>query len=224
MRVYPISVPAGEQIEFAATGNYVRVRQSSVALKIQHDNGDFIEVDQGDDFEFEPFQRLRISHESGTDQQIKLVIARGKKSGSSKVGGAVSVNNFPATQTVVNVEPEKPQAYAASYSSNVNLAANTAVQVFSAASNVNGATLHSATMTALVGAGAGIVALVAKAAAPANNADGAVILSVGSGATSAAANSATLQKPIKIPAGVGLYFISSVAESYSLKGVQYTLD
>lgn len=112
MRVYTLSVPAGQQIEFAAAGDYVRVRSTLVTLTIeQPDAGENIEVSQGDDFQFSQFQRLRVSHNDAADQTIKLIISKGKKAGSAQVGGSVSldavtlaalesisVQNFPASQ------------------------------------------------------------------------------------------------------------------------------
>lgn len=50
----------------------------------------------GDDFQFEPFRRLRISHASGAEQTVKLIISKGKKAGSSQVGGSVTVSGSVA--------------------------------------------------------------------------------------------------------------------------------
>lgn len=97
MRLLQLSVPANDGLDIAAQGDYVRVRSSAVDLIIENpDNGEKIEVSQGDDFEFSPFKRLRISHSSGTPQAIKLIISQGKKAGSSQIAGSVSLQGLGA--------------------------------------------------------------------------------------------------------------------------------
>lgn len=92
MRVYTIKVLNGAVYELSAVGDYVRVRSSPVDLIIENpDDGENIEVSQGDDFQFSPFQRLRISHAAGTEQTIKLVISTGKKAGASQVSGSLQI-------------------------------------------------------------------------------------------------------------------------------------
>jgi len=97
MRLYSINVATGQAFDLAAYGDYVLVRSSAVDLIIENtESGEKIEVSQGDDFQFDLFSSLRISHSSGSDQPVKLVISTGKKAGSAKVGGSVSVSTFPA--------------------------------------------------------------------------------------------------------------------------------
>jgi hypothetical protein len=93
MRLYSINVATGQAFDLAAYGDYVLVRSSAVDLIIENtESGEKIEVSQGDDFQFEKFNNLRISHSSGADQQIKLIISTGKRAGSAKVGGSVTVS------------------------------------------------------------------------------------------------------------------------------------
>lgn len=97
MRLYSINVAAGAAFDLAAFGDYVLVRSSAVDLIIENpENGEKIEVSQGDDFQFDRFSSLRISHSDGADQAIKLIISTGKRAGSAKVGGAISLANLPA--------------------------------------------------------------------------------------------------------------------------------
>lgn len=105
MRTVTYIIPAGETIEEAIAGDYVRVRSSAVDLVIENpDAGEKIEVSQGDDFQFTPFKHLRISHQDAAAQTIKLTVASGKRAGSAKVGGSVTVagsvpiSNLPAQQ------------------------------------------------------------------------------------------------------------------------------
>lgn len=106
MRVQTIKIAAGESFDLAANGDYVRVRSSAVDLNIeQPDSGEIIEVSQGDDFQFTPFSRLRISHADGAEQTVKLIISKGKKAGSSQVSGSItgSVTVSSGTVAISNV-------------------------------------------------------------------------------------------------------------------------
>ena len=92
MRLITISIASGRAFDLAASGDYVRVRSSAVDLTIeQPDSGEVIEVSQGDDFEFTPFSRLRVSHASGSTQTVKLIISKGKRAGSAQVSGSITV-------------------------------------------------------------------------------------------------------------------------------------
>lgn len=92
MRTITVNADAGERIEFAASGNYLQVRQSAVDLIIEHpETGERIEVSQGDDFQFEPFKSLYVTNLGATNEVIKLTISKDKKAGSAKVGGSVNV-------------------------------------------------------------------------------------------------------------------------------------
>jgi hypothetical protein len=92
MRLVTIKVSPGAAYELAVAGDYVRVRESAVNLIIENTtNSEKIEVSQGDDFEFTPFQNLRISHDDAAEQTIKLIVSKGKKAGSAQVGGSVSL-------------------------------------------------------------------------------------------------------------------------------------
>lgn len=100
MRIHTLKIAPNSNFELAANGDYVRVRQSSVDLIIENqESGERIEVSQGDDFEFTPFKNLRISHNDGADQTVKLIISKGKKAGSAQVGGSVTVSGAIALDT-----------------------------------------------------------------------------------------------------------------------------
>lgn len=73
-------------------------------------------------------------------------------------------------------------------------------------------------------ASVGTLALIAKSSAPANVADGDVIALSGAGAlmTGNLVNYLT-QGRVFIPAGKGLYFISSITESGGTRSATYTL-
>lgn len=92
MRTITLSINAGERIEFAASGNYLQVRQSAVDLIIEHpEKNEKIEVSQGDDFQFSDFKSLYVTNLGATNEVIKFTISKDKKAGSAKVGGSVNV-------------------------------------------------------------------------------------------------------------------------------------
>lgn len=106
MRIKTIKIAPGQAFELTAPGDYVRVRSAAVDLTIENpDAGEILEVSQGDDFQMSPFKSLRISHASGAEQVVKLIVATGKKAGSSQVGGSISVagQQGPYTQKRVSV-------------------------------------------------------------------------------------------------------------------------
>lgn len=97
MKTYTIKVKPGESFEFAAVGDYVRVKKSAVELVIENPdaNGSVkIEAEQGDDFELDSFERLTVSHNDAATQEVKLLISKGKKSNTSPVSAVVSVSNI----------------------------------------------------------------------------------------------------------------------------------
>lgn len=98
------------------------------------------------------------------------------------------------------------------------LALNTPETIFSSGSNINGAVVdYIAAYSA--NAGAGTLAFTIGSSAPAAwNSQHAILAKVVS--STAELNSA---RPIFIPAGLGLYVISAIAESQGYRSVGYTL-
>ncbi|HLO62905.1 MAG TPA: hypothetical protein VK165_08060 [Azonexus sp.] len=152
----------------------------------------------------QPGKRLRIFY--GVDLDFQAGV-----NASISIGGTVSVSNALADA-----------ALTAGYGNVGLLAAATAVQVVAPAANVNGIVVHSAGIITYTG-GTNNCALVAKNAAPATVVDGDVILMAASGAAFSAVPS-ILSKLNRIPAGKGLYFISTNAEAApSCRNVAYTI-
>lgn len=117
----------------------------------------------------------------------------------------------------MKVEPIK---YGASYKSNTNMAANTPDTVFSAAANVRGAVVHLASINTFSASNTH-GALLAKNSAPANVTDGDAIL--GAGGPNNIVYRADLPREVFIPAGKGLYYISTALEAGCYRSVLYTL-
>lgn len=121
---------------------------------------------------------------------------------------------------------EKPIKYGASYKSNTGLAVNTPETIFSPAANVNGAILWAASHISQA-SGVPYSSFLAKTSAPATSLDGDAVLSPNMLSLIVASNTygsgSKLDRPVFIPAGKGLYFISPVAETGAIRSALYTL-
>jgi len=114
--------------------------------------------------------------------------------------------------------------YGASYKSNTNLAANTPETVFAPGSNVNGAYVWEAGFVHSNAGGMG-AAFLAKTSAPATVLDGDVVCGMSGAAASGASNLnfGQMPQPVFVPAGKGLYFISTNAENNANRHALFTL-
>lgn len=93
MRPYKLRIPAGEQVEIIAPGNYLRVKSAAVPVLMQSpENSEEAELDQGDAIELSPFNRLLLSHSDAAEQTVIVYIGRGTSMVSSQVGGSVTVS------------------------------------------------------------------------------------------------------------------------------------
>lgn len=119
---------------------------------------------------------------------------------------------------VTVVEP----VYNGNYASVTPMAANTPSMVFSPAANVNGAIVNLATMNSFSGV-AGYASLLAKASAPASVVDGDVLLICAPPTTVYYGSPFQINSKVRIPAGKGLYFISSALETTGARSCTYTL-
>jgi hypothetical protein len=163
-----------------------------------------------------PFTQILIENAAQAGKRLRIFYGvdinfQAGVNASISIGGTVSVSNALADA-----------ALTAGYGSVTALAANTAVQIVAPGANVNGIVVHSAGIVTFSG-GTNNASLIAKATAPANVTDGDVILMAASGAAFSAVPS-ILSKLNRIPAGRGLYFISTAAESApSCRNVSYTI-
>jgi len=98
MREYKLIIPAGEMVQIAAVGDYVRVKSSGVAgVKVMiesPDCGELLNMDAGDAVILSAFGRLNVSHDNVGIQTIVLLIGNGTRAESSTVHqllGSISV-------------------------------------------------------------------------------------------------------------------------------------
>ncbi len=111
--------------------------------------------------------------------------------------------------------------YASSYTSSAGLN-NSASQVFSVASNPNGATLWNANMCTQA-ASTVVVTLHAHTAAPTSVSDGNILLAASNQAANQLGPVNTLEDPIDIPANKGVWAFNGGTETGALRSALYTL-
>lgn len=97
MRQLSIKVAPGDIQQLAVVGDYVRVRAAAVPVRIESpDNNDFLILEVGDAVTLRRFERLLISHDSGADQAVTLIIGLGERVESTsamKLIGGVDLNS-----------------------------------------------------------------------------------------------------------------------------------
>ena len=103
MRPYKIKIAPGEAYDINAVGDYIRIKSAGVTVTVEApEQNESAELEQGDDVTLSAFSRLRLSHADAAEQSVTVYIGKGTRAGSSKIGGAVSVSNFPASTAVSN--------------------------------------------------------------------------------------------------------------------------
>lgn len=142
----------------------------------------------------QPGKRLRIFYGVDIDFQAGV-------NASISISGTVAVSNLP--DWCLN------PAYV--WTSTTNAAANTAEMIIDPAFNTNGVVVYFASFASETGTSASIASIIAHTVAPTTPTDGTVIVPTmdKNGTT----NMGMTQMAIMIPAGKGLFFISSAAET-----------
>lgn len=158
-------------------------------------------------------KRLRIFYGVDIDFQAGV-------NSSITIAGTVTIDNGPSSPANVALSG---YTYGSSYQSATIMSANTPDTVFLAGANVNGAIIHDAAfMNNCSSTGYGT--FIAKATAPASITDGVVILGPDAVAFGASVFiGGSLKHPVKIPAGLGLFYICASNEVSSHRHCKYTL-
>lgn len=106
MRQMNLKVGAGEILQIGAVGDYVRVKDSAVAVRVESpDLGEYLQMEAGDAVILSRFNRLNISHDDAAEQDVSLLVGDGTRSESSTVHrlvGSIAVDSAGqfTTQTV----------------------------------------------------------------------------------------------------------------------------
>ena len=162
------------------------------------------------------FKQLKLTWAAQAGKRLRLMYSTGDKvvpTNSTTISGSVSVNNSGFE-------------YTGNYKSIIAKGGNVSDQIVAPAANVNGLVLWSASFSSeTVVVAFHYACILAKNAAPATVIDGDVIVSP-INSTTRNANYGTdgqLLAPVKIAAGLGLYFIATNAESNTFRSALYTL-
>lgn len=241
LRDQRVSIPAGQRIQLFVNADYLRIKAANIPFRFETKNGDDFEIKQGDEVSIQNFEYVYITNQSASDEVLDLYTAKDERVNSAELSGSVNVSGavelgaatLAALETVdlgattlnaLESVEHSGQTYGASFASTAVLVGNTPQTVFTPASNVNGAIIHSAQFYSEHAAGGRLTSLLAKTSAPANVADGDALLTPDYGyVASVNGCSASLKNPIKVPAGKGLYFIATTTENTGIRSVLYTL-
>lgn len=157
----------------------------------------------------QPFTRIRIENTAQAGKKIRVVYGVGARFQPGSVA-QVQVNALDLSTTSINslTRPLQPTGF---WSSTADGAANTPLTIFTAASNTNGAIIVSAKAKELISSSYQGGVFILKASAPANIADGSVIASDQIQAMNGSSEYTVceLRNPIRVAAGLGLYYIST---------------
>ncbi len=199
--VYPFSIPALGTIYLEVPGNYYKVLSSTGNLSTKRDSSNALQpMYAGRGEKGSTFQRLALTDLSGSINTGLILIASGK------------AEMVDTTLQLVGAVAVRPEVASGSYGSVAALAANTPDVVFLPSLNVNGAILQSADMNFWDNAASGQSAFLAKASAPVSLVDGQVMAASKNTLVSTAVGHAISRETGQyIPAGLGLYFFSTVA-------------
>ena len=93
---YQITIPAGQAIEIAVGrgADYIFIDQSAAPIRVQDTTADQdVILKQGRAAKLQPFNNLRLSHDSGSSVDVVIYVGRGTEIYASDVSGAVGIAN-----------------------------------------------------------------------------------------------------------------------------------
>lgn len=93
---YQITIPAGQAIEIAVGrgADYVFIEEAAAPIRVQDTTADQdVILKQGRAAKLQPFNNLRLSHESGSSVDVVIYVGRGTEIYASDVSGAVGISN-----------------------------------------------------------------------------------------------------------------------------------
>lgn len=232
LRERTFTIKAGETFDQALHGNVLRVTAGAVPLRVQSRDGqlDFT-ILAGEKARFpDDNPALILSHTSGADQQFTIQVGKGVDVASALLSGSVVISGTPTVingggtlTSITNTVgvTDRGAEYSASLASSSALTANTPQTVVSPAANINGILVTDCSVMATHGSNVPWPTLIAKTSAPANYTDGDVIHCPNNGTGSFTLG--TMDYPILVPAGKGLYFIDNQTEVQAYRQVKYKL-
>lgn len=222
--------PGGVQV-ILTTGEYFRIQSSAGGVSISIDGvGELPGLLAGQGIKSTPFKRLTLRDVSGAANAGKLLVSSDEFIDNRTYG----VNSLDAaTIASLKLPTPRPEAQTGFFSDVSARAANSALEVFSPAANVNGAILLSAQISLFELTTPGnrpAQAFMTKNGVPATKVDGSILLMAQmvmlNSAASAYAMNGALLAPQTIASGQGLYFFSEQstgADTATFRACRYKL-
>lgn len=239
----PFVIQAGLPVEFYEPGDFFRILASAGPVDVRFyrqgvEVGEALQVTEGyaERWRGLGFDRFIIA--SGTTQTLQVVARLGSDVyfdappvGSTDIVSSVPLALDAATLAAIDANMRAAplpvrvdQLPGGNWANTAQVVANTPISVFLAAANPNGAIIH-ALEAFDVGAAVNNQVFIAKATAPANVTDGVIVAqALPVDAPGNVYMAIKRDVPVRIPAGLGLYFIASTGGSVGvLRSARYTL-
>lgn len=227
LQQYTYTIPANGSVQIPAANDNFIIQASDGPLSVRGNTfGRMRGLVAGQGFKAVPFDRLELFDESGAPNTVTLLMSPAEFvnqifSGSvTIVGGVLTDAQLRASLVRVN-DLAEPTGF---WAENAARAASATTAIFTAAANLNGAILWAAEAVELA-AGTVQFGFLTKATPPANVLDGNVIVQpqVVSSAATSVANCCALHRAVRIPAGLGLFYVNGAAIAQGQRMAQYTL-
>jgi len=203
-QTYTINLPAGGAERVACTGRYFRLINVTGKVTMRGEFGALEGIGAGQGAKFDKdFTELQIRDVSGAANSVTFI-----------VGSVEFIDQSFTLDQASKDTLRHPLVATGKWADMSGAVANTAMQVFAPASNVNGAIILTASSYDLAGAATLMgMAFIAKVSAPTSPTDGEVITHQKAYYHTGAAIFYSCELPCaqKIAAGLGLYFIQSVS-------------
>lgn len=224
LQAYTYTLPANGSVQIPAPNDNFIIQASTGPVSVRGDTfGKMAGLVAGQGLKSVPFNRLELFDESGAPNTVTILLSPVEFINQVFSGSVVVPGGVALVQATIDAltRPELPTAF---WNSTAQMAVNTAQTVFLAAANTNGAIIWTAE-SADWSTGNGVAAFVAKATTPANPADGSVVAqSWYTGGETKSLLGIRLARPVRIPAGLGLYFIGNLGgQANQMRSCSYTL-
>lgn len=239
LQTYTYVLQAGGSIQIPAPNDNFYILAATGPVTVRGDTfGKFAGLVAGQGLKGVPFNRLELFDESGAPNSVTVLLTPAEfvnqvfsgavtvLGGSVNVsGGSVAISGDVSLSAATVGALRTAPSFTANYTDATAMGAGTTQQVFAPGVNINGALILSASWTAVNAAlPCEQCALIGSSAAPGAFV-GRVLMhcrvdyNVGGGT----GYGATLDRPMILPAGNGLWFYCQSAESRGARSVLYTL-
>lgn len=224
LKEYDFNLAANGSAVILTTGEYFRIQSSNGAVSVSIDGlGELPGLLAGQGISNTPYQRLTLRDVSGAANVGKILVANDAFIDNRTYG----VNALDAaTIASLKLTTPRPETSTASFNSSAIVSASTAVTIFNAASNVNGALIQTIDFSEANGGSLQLYGFLAKASAPTTINDGEPILVFGGTGWTGTSYiyRESLKSPVLLAAGLGLHFFGNQATTAAgLRACRYRL-